>query len=57
MSVPEVMTKAEYAQYRGFTPPRLTALLKEGRIRGDALQGQGRRARIVVAIAEDAIGR
>ena len=49
---PEMMTKAEYARYRGFSASRLTALLNANRIHGEAIHGEGRNAKIVVAIAD-----
>lgn len=48
----QVLTKTEYAAYRGVTPAALSQWLSKGKIHGDAIVGQGRNARINVVIAD-----
>lgn len=49
---PNILTKTDYAAYRGVTPAALSQWLSKGRLSGDAIVGQGRNARINVRIAD-----
>ncbi|WP_321504060.1 hypothetical protein [Breoghania sp.] len=48
----EVVTKGEFATLIGVTPGRVSQMLKSGDIGPDALEGEGRMARIRVATAK-----
>lgn len=47
----EPISKSEFARRRKITPGRVSQYLAEGKISGDALDGQGREAKIVESIA------
>lgn len=49
---PNILTKTEYAAYRGVTPAALSQWLSKGRLTGAAIVGQGRNARINVRLAD-----
>lgn len=49
----DVVTKGEFAVLRRVTPGRVSQWIAEGKIKGDALVGQGRFAKIRVAVAVD----
>ena len=51
--VPDTLPKGQFAALCGVTPGRVSQWIKEGKIRGDALDGAGRSARIRVAIAQE----
>lgn len=47
----EVVRKTAFAELRGVSPGRVSQWIAEGKIRGDALVGEGRNALINVAVA------
>ncbi len=47
-----ILTKTDYAAYRGVTPAALSQWLSKGRLSGAAIVGQGRNARINVQVAD-----
>lgn len=49
---PAIVSKGEYARLKGVTPGAVSHWIRAGRIDGPALQGFGRSAKIVVAIAD-----
>lgn len=53
----ETMSKGDFAAHIGVSPGRVSQYIAEGKIRGDALEGEGRRARIRTAIAIEQIQR
>lgn len=55
MTSPSV-TKSQFAALRGVTPGRVSQWIGEGKIHGPALEGEGRNARIVYAIACEQLG-
>lgn len=56
MSTSASVTKSQFAALRGVTPGRVSQWISEGKIHGDALDGEGRSARIVVAVACEQLG-
>ena len=46
------VSKAEFAEMSNVHPSRVSHWIKDGKIRGDAIAGEGRNARIVVAVAQ-----
>lgn len=48
---PDIITKAELARRRGVTPGRVSQWLSEGKISGEAIVGEGRKARIRETVA------
>lgn len=56
MTTSASVTKTQFAALRGVTPGRVTQWITEGKIHGPALDGVGRSARIVVAIACEQLG-
>lgn len=53
----ETLSKSEFARRIGVTPTRVGQYLREGYIGPDCLEGEGRGAKIVVALAVEAIRR
>lgn len=53
----ETMSKGDFAAHIGVSPGRVSQYIAEGKIRGDALEGEGRRARIRTAVAIQQIQR
>lgn len=51
----DILTKTEFAELCGVTPARVSQWLSEGKIGPDALVGEGRRAKINVAMAQTQI--
>lgn len=49
----ELMTKGEFAAFIGVSPGRISQYIAERQIFGDALEGEGRKARIRVAVAQE----
>jgi hypothetical protein len=49
--VPEIVSKSEFAAMTNVTPGRVSQWIKEGKIRGEALVGQGRAQRIRSVLA------
>ncbi len=49
----EVLPKGRFAVLCGVTPGRVSQWISEGKIHGPALEGEGRSAKIVVAIARE----
>ena len=49
---PSIVSKTDYAIYRGVTPAALSQWLSKGRIHGPAIVGTGRNARINVRLAD-----
>lgn len=48
----QIVSKGEYAAYRGVTPGAVSQWISAGKISGQALVGQGRMAKIAVPIAD-----
>lgn len=48
----DVVSKSAFAQMIRVSKPRVSQLISEGKIHGPAIQGEGRSAKIVVAIAK-----
>lgn len=48
----ETLSKSEFSRHCGVSPARVSQWIKEGKIDGDALVGEGRSARINVLLAE-----
>lgn len=53
----EVVSKGEFARRRNVTPTRVGQWIREGKIGGDALVGEGRRAQIREAVAVAQLNR
>jgi len=51
------MSKGEYAAHRGVSPGRISQYIADGQIGPSALEGEGRRARIIVEIADRHLGQ
>lgn len=49
---PATVSKAAFAEMCNVHPSRVSHWIKDGRINGDAIAGEGRGARIVVAVAQ-----
>tara|TARA_A100000171_G_scaffold6710_2_gene5210 strand:+ start:17332 stop:18000 length:669 start_codon:yes stop_codon:yes gene_type:complete len=49
----DVVSKSEFARLIGVSKPRVSQLISEGKITGDAISGEGRSAKIVVSVARD----
>lgn len=52
-----LMSKSEFAGHIGVTPGRISQMILSGMIAADALDGEGRKARIRVAVAMEQIRR
>lgn len=50
-SSPDVVSKSEFARLIGVSKPRVSQLISEGKITGDAIEGEGRSAKIIVPVA------
>lgn len=55
-SGPAIMTKAEFAKFRGVTPGRVSHWIAERRLQGSAFVGIGRQARVDVIEAVKQLG-
>jgi hypothetical protein len=53
----QTVTKSAYARMIGVSPGRVSQYISEGKLHGDALQGEGSRALIVVETANTQLGR
>lgn len=49
----DLMTKGEFAAFMGVSPGRVSQYIADRQIFGNALEGEGRRARIRVAVAQE----
>lgn len=52
-----VMTKGEFAAHIGVTPGRISQYITEGKIAGDAIDGEGRYAKIRAEVAKQQLRR
>ena len=52
----EIVTKSVFAGLAGVSKPRVSQLISDGKISGDAIVGHGHRARIRVAVAQEQLG-